>query len=226
MVGARLIMGFGSALWSGYLPKVLEALGARGLMIGAFGTISALLWVVFPYLGGLLSDRLGRGRAMVLASGLAAAGCVLHMLAPTWWMFLPGLVLLTASGSFGFMGSLALIGDALRSRRRATGMAVQGVLGSLPGMLAPPIGGAVIVWLGLVRGVRVSLFITLVLTLTAVWLQRRYYRMPVPETRERQSGVRHAWRGMGPELRRLLVADCLVRFGMGMSGMLCCTCST
>jgi len=219
MMSAGIVQSFGMLLWSGYLPKVLEELGARGVMIGAFGTIAALLWVIFPYLGGLLSDRLGRGRAMIVASALAATGCLCHMVAPTWWMFLPGLVLLTASGSFGFMGSLALIGDALPARRRAIGVAVQGVFGSLPGMLAPPVGGALIVWLGLIRGVRASLFVTLILTATAIWLQRRYYRVPSGTAGDQAWDVRSAWRAMRPDLKHLLVADCLVRFGIGMSSI-------
>jgi len=219
MMSAGIIQSFGVALWSGYLPKVLEVLGARGLMIGMFGTIGAFLWVVFPYLGGTLSDRLGRGRAMILASALAAAGYLVYMLAPTWWMFLPGLALTTASGSFGFMGSLALIGEVLRTQRRAISMAVQGVVGVLPNVLAPPIGGVLIVWLGLVRGVRMSLAVTVALTLIAIWLQRRYYRVPSPTRREKIRGVRSAWCAMRPELRRLLVADCLVRFGSGMTNI-------
>ena len=43
MSGAGILQGLGSGLWASYLPKVLEALGARGWMIGAFGTIGALL---------------------------------------------------------------------------------------------------------------------------------------------------------------------------------------
>lgn len=142
MMSAGIIQSFGVALWQSYLPKLLQVLGARGLMIGAFGTVGALLWVVFPYLGGTLSDRLGRGQAMILATVLAAAGYLVYMVARVWWVSLPGLVLITASGGFGFMGSLALVRDALRSQRRAVSMAVQGVLGALPAVLGPPIGGA------------------------------------------------------------------------------------
>lgn len=219
MMSAGIVQGFGVALWAGYLPKVLEALGAAGLMIGVFGTVAALLGVVFPYLGGLLSDRLGRGRAMILASALSGAGYLIYMLAPKWWVFLPGLVLCTAGATFGFMGSLALTGEALPARRRAVSIAARGLLGGLPALVGPPIGGALILWLGLVRGVRVSLLLTVVLTLAAILLQRRHYRMPSPQPPVQRRGFRSAWRAMRPELKRLLAADCMLRFGSGMTAI-------
>jgi MFS family permease len=68
----------------------------------------------------------------------------------------------------------------VEERRRAVSMAAQGILVTLPAILAPPIGGALILWFGLVRGVRFSLFTTVVLTLVAVWIQRRHYRIANP----------------------------------------------
>ena len=219
MMAAGLLQGFGVALWTGYFPKLLQELGARGIMIGAFGTIGALLWIPLPYVGGLLSDRLGRAQTMVVAGLLAAAGYVVYMLAPTWWLLLPGLVLTTAAGSFGFMGALALTGDAVRSQRRATSMAARGVLGGIPGIVGPPLGGLLIVGMGLVRGVRVGLFVTVLLTLAAVWLQRRYYRLRRPAADTPRENPVSAWRAAPSGLKDLLAADCLLRFGSGMSAM-------
>jgi MFS family permease len=71
--------------------------------------------------------------------------------------------------------------------------------------------------LGLLPGVRVSLLVTLLLTGLAIWLQRRYFEMMPPPRRNASIDLLTAWRGMGPDLRRMLVADCLVRFGAGMS---------
>jgi len=219
MMAAGLLQGFGLALWSGYFPRFLQELGARGIVIGAFGTIGALLWIPLPYVGGVLSDRLGRAQTMVLAGLLAAAGYMVYMVAPIWWLLLPGLVLTTAAASFGFMGSLALTGDAVRSKRRATSMAARGLLGAIPGIVGPPLGGLLIVGMGLVRGVRAGLLVTVLLTLAAVWLQRRYYRLRRPATGKPGQNFVWAWRAMPAALKDLLAADCLLRFGSGMSAM-------
>jgi len=217
LTGAGLMQSSGVMLWSGYLPKVLEALGARGLMIGAFGTVGSLLGVFLPYIGGVLSDRLGRGRVMVLASVLAACGYVAYAVAPVWWAFFPGVVLTTAAGSFGFMGGLALTGESVRSRRRGISIAARGMLGTVPGMAAPPLGGALICWVGLVRGVRIALLTTVLLTLAAIWFQRRYYRFPDPSAERERNNAPPVRAPMSPSLKKLLVADCLLRFGSGMS---------
>ena len=60
MTLAGTLQGIGVGLWRGYLPKVLEEMGARPMAIGAFGTFSGLVGLIFPYLGGRLSDRLNQ----------------------------------------------------------------------------------------------------------------------------------------------------------------------
>jgi MFS family permease len=217
LAGSGLVQSLGIMLWSGYLPKVLEALGAGGPAIGAFATAGALLGVVFSYAGGLLSDRLGRGRVMVLASLLTASGCLVYMVAPVWWAFFPGVVLTTAAGTFGFMGGLALTGASVRSGRRGISIATRTIIGMVPGMVGPPLGGVLIWWLGLVRGVRVALLGTVLLALAAAWLQRRYYRFAHVPAREKADDPAPVRTAMSPALRSLLVADCLLRFGSGMS---------
>ena len=217
ITAASAIQSLGVASWVGYLPKMLEALGATGLMIGAFATFGALVRILFPQFGGMLSDRLGRARAMILASALGVGGYLIYLVAPTWWLFLPGAILVGAGSSFSFMGSLALTGDAVPPERRAVSIAARNVVARMPMALAPPVGGALIVWLGVVRGVRVALLATVLLFLIATWLQRRRLRMPTTSEHTRPVSTRAAWRGMRPELKRVLVGDCLVRFGSGIS---------
>jgi len=219
MMIAGIVPLFGSALWVGYFPKLLQILGASGVMIGLFNTMGALLWIGFPYVGGGLSDRMGRGRVLILTSVLAAAGYVIYAVARVWWAFIPGMILLTAGGSFRFMGSLAMIGDRLDAKRRTVSMAVRGLAGSVPGVLMPPLGGALILWLGLVSGVRIGVIATLVLTVAVIWIQHRFYRIPQHGKSPKPLHLRQAWRAMNADLKRLLVANCLVSFGAGMSGV-------
>jgi MFS family permease len=219
MAVARVLEGLGSTLWVAYLPKVLVALGAGGVMVGAFGTTGAVLGIAFPYIGGVLSDRLGRGNAMILAALLAAAGYAVYAVAPVWWLFLPGLVLLSAAASFSFMGSMAMTGQTVPRTRRATSMASRGVFGTVAGLIGPPVGGVLILRMGLLSGVRIGLLVTIALTLLGVLLQRRLYRIPNERSAQPSSSLRHAWHAMRPEIKRMLAADCLVRFGHGMYAM-------
>jgi len=235
-VAAGSLQALGVALWGGYLVKVLDALGAAGWMIGFYGAVGGLMAAVAPYPGGLLSDRLGRGRALVLASCLSLTGFGIYMVAPTWWWFIPGALLLSFAGSFRFMGGQALTGDRLRENRRAVSLGVQNVIGRLPGVISPPLGGALIAFMvaraqrmaqgtvgrdviqtqGLLHGFRWAVGITIVLVSVAILLQRRYYKLP-PAGRD-SSPVHpiRILRSMRGELKRLLLADSVVRIGSGL----------
>jgi MFS family permease len=217
MTAARIVKGFGSGLWSQYLPKVLEAFGASAPMIGLFGTINSGLSTVFSYLGGALSDRLGRGRAMIFSAVVSLAGYLVYAVSPTWWLFIPGATFLTASVSFAFMGSMAMTGETLGENRRAVSMASRGLI-SLPfALIAPPVGGLLINRLGIMKGFRVSIVVTILLSVLSILIQRKLYKLPPPAVKKISLNIKAAWASMGIQLRYLLFANCLMSFGSGMS---------
>lgn len=231
MIAAVSLQALGTRLWLGYTVKVLDALKAAGWMIGFYGAISTLMSAVAPYPAGLLSDRLGRGHALILASSLALAGYTVYLAAPTWWMFIPGAILIRFAGSFRFMSSLALTGDRLRERRRAVSIGIQSVFSRLPAVISPPLGGILIAYmvmrkktggtiseeatqtLGLLHGFRWAVGMTIVLTAIAIVIQRRYYRLPPPKRDDSPLHPLRVLRRMRNDLKRLLLADSLARIG-------------
>ncbi|MFC1718897.1 MFS transporter [Candidatus Poribacteria bacterium] len=232
MMAAMLLQFAGTQLWLGYTVKVLDALKAAGWMIGFYGAISAFMSAVAPYPAGLLSDRLGRGHALILASSLALGGYAIYLAAPTWWVFLPGAILVRFAGSFRFMSSLALTGDRLREQRRAVSIGIQSIFSRLPRVISPPLGGILIAYmvmrkrmgaeiseeaiqtLGLLHGFRWAVGITIVLTVIAIMIQYRYYRLPPPKQDNSPLHPFHVFRHMRGDLKRLLLADSLARTGM------------
>jgi len=213
------LTGIGTNLWEGYLSKVLTSYGATGKMIGLFGSAGKLAGIGFPFIGGALSDRLGRGRAVIFASLLGVAGYLFYILAPSYWLFFPGYVLIAAGVSFGFMGSLALTGETVGRNRRSVSIAAQEAVIYLPAVIIPPVGGMMIDSMGIVAGFRVGLIVTVVLSLLAIALQHFLYRLPPPTATRFSLDIRKAWQAMSPPLRRQLLADVLVRFGSGMAAL-------
>ena len=231
MIAAVSLQGLGTQLWLGYTVKVLDALKAAGWMIGFYGTTSTLMSAVAPYPAGLLSDRLGRGRVLIIASVLALMGFAVYLVAPTWWMFIPGAILIRFAGSFRFMSSLALTGDRLRERRRAVSIGIQSVFGRLPRVISPPLGGILIAYmvtrekaggtvseeavqtLGLLHGFRWAVGMTMALTVIAIVIQCRYYRLPPPKRDDSPLHPLQVLRHIRSDLKRLLLADSLVRIG-------------
>jgi MFS family permease len=205
----------GEELWSRFLPKYLEVLGAGAWGIAAYGTLKDLLDAVYQYPGGWLADRLGRRRALIAFTLLAIVGYTVYLLSPRWEWLLVGTIFVMAWSSLTLPAVFAIIGDNLPQTRRAIGFGVQSILKRVPIVVAPPLGGALIAALGFVAGLRVAFAATIVLALAGIAVVRRYYReqAPVPDGALTFRGV---WRQMDARLRRLLAADCLARLAEGI----------
>jgi MFS family permease len=154
-------LALGEELWQAYLPAYLSALGAGGLAIGVFGSARDLLDSVYQYPGGWLADRIGRRRALLLFTVLAAAGYSTYALATSWPVVLAGLCGAMAWKSAAFPATFALIGDALPAGRRAVAFSVQSILVRVPRVVSAPAGGLLIGSLGVIAGVRTALAATL-----------------------------------------------------------------
>src|SRR6185503_19994036 len=76
---ALLVFGFGEELWSRDLPAYLRAMGASALLIGVFGTARDLLDAAYAYPGGILTDRRGTHRSLLLFGGMSTAGFAVYL---------------------------------------------------------------------------------------------------------------------------------------------------
>ena len=216
LLGALLVIGMGEELWVRFMPKYLEVLGAGALAIGAYGSFQRIVDTIYQYPGGWLADRLGRKRALVLFNLIAAVGYLTYLLTQRWELVIAGTLLVLAWSSMSQPAIFALIGDTLGRSRRAMGFSVQSIWKRVPIVVAPPLGGYLLARLGLVSGMRVGFAVSLVLALTAIYLQSHFYRTKPPAHAPDEAHVNAIWRMMPPALRRLLLADCLVRFGSNL----------
>jgi len=219
LAGALLVVGFGQELWARYLPEYLRALGGTALTLGAFGTLQDLLDAAYAYPGGVLADRVGSRRALLVVAGATAGGTAVYLASGTIGALFVGLLLVSAWRSFGLPATFTLIGEELARDRRIAGFTVQAVVKRLPILVAPPIGGLLIERLGLPGGMKAGFAVSLICTAgTLVALRAVFGARLRPEAdRVRPLPRPAAPRGrLHPTLRRLLVADCLVRLCEGL----------
>ena len=213
---AILLIGFGEELWTTFLPKYLEALGATAPIVGLFGTGQDFFDAVYQYPGGWLSDRYGRRRSFLIFIALASSGYFVYLFSRSWPVVFVGLALSLAWSSMASPAIFAVIGDSLPRERRAMGFTLQSILKRVPTVIAPVLGGALIASRGVLSGVHIGLVITLVLAaVTALLVQR----INIPVKRAEAINIHGVWRTFHSALKRLLISDVIIRMCEGMAGI-------
>jgi MFS family permease len=215
------VFGLGQELWFRYLPEYLRFLGASALLVGAFGALQDLLDAAYAYPGGWLSDRLGIRRALLLFGSLTTVGFLVYLLWRSVAGVFLGVFLVMAWKSLGLPATFALVGEELEGSRRIVGFTVQSILKRLPMVIAPPLGGLLIERLGMASGMRAGFLVSIVLSvamLAGLWiaLRRKSGAASTPLTPTLSRGERGKKTRLHPTLKRLLVADCLIRLCEGL----------
>src|SRR6266542_4893175 len=214
---AVFLLGFGEELWKKFLPKYLEALGASTPIIGLFGTAEDFFDAVYQYPGGWIADHLGRQRAFLIFIALSSAGYLVYLFSRWWPLLFVALALVMTWQSMASPAIFAVIGDSLPRERRAMGFTLQSILKRLPIVIAPILGGAMIVAFGILKGIHTGLLITLVLAaITVLLVLKINITIASPET----TNMRGVWRSFHSALKRLLISDIIIRTCEGMTGVL------
>jgi MFS family permease len=214
---AVFLLGLGEELWKKFLPKYLESLGASTPVIGLFGTAENLFDAIYQYPGGWIADRVGRRRAFLIFIALASTGYLIYLVSNVWPLLFVGLAFAMAWQSMASPAIFAIIGDSLPPERRAMGFTLQSILKRVPIVVAPLAGGALIGWLGIVRGIHAGLIATLALAAITLLLASQI-RVEIKATEP--TNIRGVWRSFHGALKRLLISDIIIRMCEGMTGIL------
>lgn len=216
LLAAIFLIACAEELWARFIPNYLRALGGSVIAVAAYGTLKDFLDAVYQFPGGLLTARLGYRSALGLFNVLAVAGYVCFALAQTWWVLLLALPLVMSWQSFSLPATFSMVGDALPQAERSVAFAYQSIIRRIPIVIAPIAGGFIITVYGIIHGTRIALFIGAFIGIAALLLQLRRYTAgggsPVPFA----ALVRDV-RNLHGRLKKLLLADIIVRFGQGIA---------
>ena len=145
-----LIVGFagslaGSACWTFIGIWAIDQLDASSAQLGLYFVVAAVLSASTGYLGGNLSDHLGR-RPVILA------GWALTALVPLTWTLvgsfavaIPLLLLVSCFAPIAMAATQALVADVAPHERHEHAYASLRVANNLGVTLGPPIGGALLI---------------------------------------------------------------------------------
>jgi MFS family permease len=219
-----------------YIPKYLEALGAGGVVIGAYGSVGNLIGAVYPYPGGAVSDRVGSRLSLTLFGLASTVGFAVWALAPEvgtvvvgavavepWvWVF-AGLFLSQAWKSFGLGATFAIVKQSVPNDRLATGFASTETFRRVGFLVGPAIATVVLALAAagtFDRQFQPVLLIGAGFALVATVAQHLLYDASedtIGKSFEGVSQVADDVRSLPEPLRPLLVADTLIRFANGMA---------
>lgn len=211
-----ILVGMGERMAERFLPIYLVALGGGAIAVGLLNGLDNLLSALYAFPGGYLADRLGTKRSLLVFNALAMAGFLVVVLVPRWEAVIAGAVLFLSWSAISLPATMGLVARALPPAKRTMGVSMHSLVRRVPMALGPVIGGLCIgVW-GEKLGVRLAFVAALAMALVAAVAQQRLIepdppRAPGASARAEKNPLR-LFRLMAPALRRLLVADILVRF--------------
>ena len=211
-----VLVGMGERMAERFLPLYLVALGGGFLSVGFLNGVDNLLSALYSFPGGYLSDHLGTKRALVVFNLVAIAGFLIVILVPAWPAVLVGAALFLSWTSLSLPATMSLVSEALPKGKRTMGVTMHSLVRRIPMALGPIVGGACIGLWGVRDGIRVAFGVAMAMAGLSIVLQQWLIRPDAP----RQDSARpraeknpfKVLRRMNPALRRLLVADILVRF--------------
>lgn len=212
-----ILVGMGEKMAERFLPIYLMALGGGALSIGLLNGLDNLLSALYSFPGGYLSDRLGTKRALLIFNGMAILGFLIVILIPSWYAVIGGAVLFLSWTAISLPATMDLVAKVLPKNKRTMGVSMHSLVRRIPMALGPLVGGVCIgVW-GERSGVRMAFVVALAMAVLAAIMQQRLIdddrdkAGPKVSSDPELNPMRLA-RHMSPPLRRLLIADILIRF--------------
>ena len=212
-----ILVGMGERMAERFLPIYLIAIGGSVLSIGLLNGLDNLLSALYAYPGGYLSDRIGTKRALLFFNIFAMLGYLIVVVVPSWHAVLVGAVFFLSWSAISLPATMSLISKVLPLNKRTMGVSMLSLVRRIPMALGPILGGLCIGLWGERDGVRAAFVVALLLSVVATIVQQILIEDDPSQASKKGSvspekNPLKLMRYMSPSLKRLLVADILVRF--------------
>jgi len=201
-----------------FLPIYLLALGGGPIVIGLLNGLDNFLSAIYSFLGGYLSDRFGTRRALLYFNLAAMFGFCIVIFIPSWQAVIVGAVFFLSWSAISLPATMKLITEVLPLEKRTMGVSMLALVRRIPMALGPLLGGICIGLWGEKDGVRAAFVVALLLAVCATVIQQRFIEDTPSKSakkRDRLAAERNPLKlmhYMGPDLKRLLVSDILIRY--------------
>lgn len=131
-----------------YQPIYMTSLGATPMVLGYLNSIGGAINTVLSIPTGILADRVGIKRVLLLTTVISILSSVAFGLANTWQVAAIGLVLNAIAFILDRTSCPMICGSTLASEERVTGMGICDTVSFFPQLIAPILGAALITYFG------------------------------------------------------------------------------
>lgn len=216
MLTMVILIGMGEKMADRFLPIFLLATGGGILSVGILSGLTNLLGALYSFPGGYLADRLGTKRSLLIFNIMAMSGFSIVTIFPHWYVVLAGSILFISWSAISLPATMSLVSKVLPKSKRTMGVTIHSLVRRIPMALGPIIGGFFIARWGERDGVRYAFVIALLLSVVSAIAQQFLIEEDARENRRSSAGPDgnplHLFSLMSPSLRKLLIADILIRF--------------
>lgn len=173
---------------------ILE-LGATKELLGMLLMLETVAQVVFQLPGGILADRFGRRRVIVYSSIFRVASPLVYLLSTYWTHIAPGLILSSAA-MLSLPAINALIAESLPLESRSSGFAAYRTVTWMPMIITSLLGGVFMDQYGVVQGVRICLFASLIVSSASTFLRWRFIKETLDTAKLKEEKIATGTLGM------------------------------
>ena len=150
--------GFWELWWGLYL---LQVLNVSPIIIGFLATIQNTSRILFQLPGGMLAERIGRKKVIVLGTALRVISPIFLYFANSWYWVVPGIVV-NACASIYMPAFNAIIAESLPQDKKGAGFGAYRFMTGIPGIFMPVVSGYYLDVMGIERGVKTGLLMFIV----------------------------------------------------------------
>ncbi len=169
----RTLSMFMGSLWWPFQALYILELGASKQSLGMILTLQSVTELFIQIPGGILTDRWGRRKVIVLSTLLRLGSNLIFLSASHWTHIAPALIIGSAA-IISAPASSALLAESISSENVSTGFAAIRTVAEFPLIITSLLGGILIDSIGIITGVRAILLVYSLVTLLSVFLQWRY----------------------------------------------------
>ena len=164
---------FTAWLWWPYQSLFILELGATKELLGMLLMIGTFSQFLLQFPGGILADRLGRRKVILLSSVFSIGSPLIYLLATHWTHIAPALIL-SSIGVISMPARNALVAESLPADKRSSGFAAISTVNRIPMIFTGLIGGILMDYFGVYEGVRMVLVASAAVSLFSTFIRWRY----------------------------------------------------